>query len=77
MTIVPDRDPVDLRNARSRKRARNNAIPLIGVLMAFFIGFGLVSLFMRGHPVPGNAAVPTSVAPITVPSSSSPEHSTP
>ena len=77
MAIIPDRDPVGAPNTRSRTRSRNNRIPLIGVLIAFVLGFGLVSLIMQGRPVTGAAPVPTPVAPITAPPSSSPVHPTP
>ena len=73
MTIIPDRDPVGVPNARPRTRSSNNLIPLIGVCIAFVLGFGLVSLAMRGHPVTGN----TTVSPITAPPSSSPDQPKP
>ncbi len=56
MTIIPDRDPAELATGRSRKRPRSNSLPLIGVFIAFILGFGLVSLFMHG-PVTGVAPV--------------------
>ncbi len=59
MTIIPDRDPAELANARARKRSRGNSLPLIGVFIAFILGFGLVSLFMRG-PITGIATSPAT-----------------
>jgi hypothetical protein len=68
MITIPDRDPVDVPGTRARKRSRNNTIPLIGVLIAFVLGFGLVSLMMHGRTVPGDAPViKTSPAAITGP----------
>jgi hypothetical protein len=75
MAIIPNRDPVDVPNTRARTRLRNNRIPLIGVLIAFVLGFGLVSLMMHGRVLPGDAAVVTAppaaitgpVAPTTTP----------
>ncbi len=67
MTIIPDRDHVDVPIARSRIRSGNRRISLIGVLIAFVLGFGLFSLVTRGPLITGNATVPTPVPPITAP----------
>ncbi len=77
MAIIPDRGPIGVPNAPPRIRSSNNVIPLVGVCIAFVIGFGLVSLFMHERPIAGNAAVPTPVAPITAPPSSSPDQPKP
>ncbi len=73
MITIPDRDPVDVPGERARTRSRKNTIPLIGICIAFVIGFAFVSLFMRGHDVSSS----TTVAPITAPPGTSPTHTTP
>lgn len=73
MALDQDRDFIDA-EADARREARR--ISLIGVFVAFVLGFGLVSLLLYGRILTDDAAV-VSIPPAAVTAPAAPTPSTP